>query len=133
MKVIEATKKLKRLDAGDYWVGDPCYVLTEELGFDWQAFCRYSFNGDPSGRKNEGMIEHQGIKFAYFGTKWGDGGYNDEDGNLYGVDSGSLACIPMSNISHDNMLGNVHTFPSSFTCGYQSSGTIRFGHIKIRT
>ncbi len=125
-----------KLPAGKYWIGDPCYVIgNNEFNFDWDKFCDASFNGDPSGRLNEGVVDQQGIRFAYFGTKHGDGGYTDGKGNGYGVDAGIIGCIPEAFIhDHDEAkrLGHFHQFDSDFDCKYDD-GTIIFGHVEIET
>ena len=123
---------MNKLPAGKYWIGDPCYVLDDDNGdFDWGTFCRFCFQGDSSGRKNEGIVTHQGITFAYFGTAYGDGAYVDQEGNLYGVDAGMLGCIPIDHAGYCH-LGDIHDFPEPFSCNY-NNGTITFGHIVIKT
>lgn len=125
----------KTLPAGKYWIGDPCYVLdkrdTPTENFRWDQFVDFCFDGDPTGRKNEGIVDHQGITFAFFGTEYGDGCYPDNLGNHYGVDAGMIGCIPVDNIEV-NSLGTVHTFDKDFDCEYDN-GTIRFGHVTIKT
>jgi hypothetical protein len=84
-----------QLEAGKYWIGDPCYVLDDTgVDFNWSEFVDFIFKGDPSGRLNEGVVQHQGIRFGFFSTAYGDGGYYDNRGNEYGVDAGMIACIP---------------------------------------
>jgi hypothetical protein len=128
-----------KLKAGKYWIGDPCYVLQGEgFKFDWQEFCRYCFDRDDTGRKNEGVVDHQNIKFAYHGTASGDGEYNDQFGNRYGVDSGMIGCVPYDIISYFltdkklNKLGHIHEFREDFGSKYVD-GVICFGDITIST
>jgi hypothetical protein len=132
---------MTKLPKGKYWVGDPCYVLDHnslDLNFNWQTFCDFCFKDDPSGRKNEGVVDHQDIRFAFHGTAYGDGSYHDKDGNEYGVDAGCISCIPMEAIEGKadpewmNRLGTVHEFKSDFTSSY-CDGTITFGHVVIET
>jgi len=129
---------MRKLSAGKYWIGDPCYVLDNRednstKGFDWDVFCSFCFDNDPSGRCNEGIIDHQGIKFAFYGTANGDGQYNDNEGNSYGVDAGCLACIPVESLKGvDLKLGHVHDFEYDFQTDYDE-GLISFGHIEINT
>ena len=125
------------LSAGKYWIGDPCYVLGRKTTkFDWNEFCNFCFDGDPSGRKNEGVVTHQGITFAFYGTAHGDGGYYDLAGNEYGVDAGLLACIPLESIpnaTEEEMdLGHIHEFEDEFETSYRD-GLISFGHVNIDT
>jgi hypothetical protein len=126
------------LPAGKYWIGDPCYVLShDDSKFNWGEFCSFCFKDDKTGRKNEGIVTHQGITFAYFGTAYGDGCYNDQFCNEYGVDAGMIGCIPVDSvIDKDGLgLGTVHEFKRSFTASYEEydKGTICFGHISIPT
>jgi len=126
--------------AGKYWIGDPCYVLGHdhpELNFKWDEFCDYCFEDDSPGRSNEGIIDHQGIIFAHYGTACGDGQYYDQYGNGYGVDAGMIGCIPYDKISSIgdaelNRLGHIHTFSYDFETSYHN-GTIGFGKIIIPT
>lgn len=123
-----------KLKAGKYWIGDPCYVLGEgQFGFDWDKFCSACFKDDPTGRLNEGVVDHQGIRFAHFGTAYGDGCYGDQFGNSYGVDAGCLACIPAAFVrDEDAGLGTFHQFDNDFDCEYDE-GKIIFGHVEIDT
>ena len=112
---------MNTLPAGKYWIGDPCYVLTEDF-FNWMKFCDRCFEGDESGRKNEGVIDHQGILFAYFGTAHGDGSYDDNEGNEYGVDAGMISCIPVESLRNVNeIFGTVHEFTKPFDCYYDDN------------
>jgi hypothetical protein len=137
---MRETNTITKLPAGKYWIGDPCYVLADKEGidFDWNEFCRFCFDGDDSGRSNEGVVDHQGIEFAFHGTAWGDGCYSDEYGNSYGVDAGVLGCIPIEAIEGKidpewmYRLGTVHDFEDDFESSY-NDGTITFGHIEIET
>jgi hypothetical protein len=129
---------MKTLPAGKYWIGDLCYVLShDDSKFNWREFCDFCFMDDETGRKNEGIVTHQGITFAYFGTAHGDGCYNDQFGNEYGVDAGMIGCIPVASIiDKDGLsLGTVHEFSKPFTASYSEydKGTICFGHISIPT
>lgn len=65
---------------GRYWVGDPCYVLD-----------RTDFHDLP---ESDGVHTlPNGRKVARFGTIHGDGTYQDDRGNRYAVDSGTIGCI----------------------------------------
>ena len=86
------------LEAGTYWVGDLCYVLDEDIGFNWQAFVRWMFDGDPSGRQHEGPVTYNGIDLSFHGTAYGDGCYCDQFGNDYGVDAGMIGCVRIEDV-----------------------------------
>jgi hypothetical protein len=74
---------------------------------------------------------------------WGDGGYKDQSGNRYSVDSGSIGCILLSDIRADKYdqierLGNIIEFTRDFDTsgpvrGRDSDGIIRIGHVRIDT
>jgi hypothetical protein len=128
-----------QLEAGKYWIGDPCYVLDDTgVDFNWSEFVDFIFKGDPSGRLNEGVVQHQGIRFGFFSTAYGDGGYYDNRGNEYGVDAGMIACIPYDLIAPHftdedlNDLGKIHDFKENFSAIYDD-GTIIYGHVYIET
>ena len=104
------------LPKGEYLIGDPCYVdyKIEKEKDTWMEFLNawYSsasglkdFNGYWKYiRENEIVVEKyfmsQSFKFRGLtafatSTKDGDGTYSDNEGNEYGVDSGSLGCVPI--------------------------------------
>jgi hypothetical protein len=124
------------LRAGKYWIGDPCYVLDEHISFNWDEFVTECHKDDPTGRKNEGVVDHQNITFAFFGTEYGDGYYSDNEGNGYGVDAGILGCIPVEKIENslieNSFFGTIHEFEEDFVCTFDD-GTISFGDIIIET
>jgi hypothetical protein len=87
---------------------------------------------------NEGVVEHQGLRFAYHGTAYGDGCYTDQHFNEYGVDAGIIGCIPLEALEGKvpegrlESLGHIHEFKYDFTSEYYE-GTISFGDIEIQT
>lgn len=123
------------LPAGTYYVGDLCYVIPDD---DWFEFCDRMF---PEGYPVGGVKEMpDGINYADFCTKYGDGVFGDYAGGAYMVDSGSIGCIPMcalpSDLSLDKIrhFGNVVSFDEAFEVEYDDvTGTITFGHIDIVT
>ena len=130
------------LPAGEYWVGDLCYVMKKE----WDEVCGLFFEGRDDHGCNEGLFAlKDGRKFVSFNTKWGDGGYYDEAENEYGVDAGLIGCILVSDIQHDGDFhsldgGHVHKFDTPFFCsggrsdlGRDWDGIIKIGHIEIAT
>lgn len=67
-----------------FYVGDFCHQMTDEdCDADWS-------NAD-----YEGVHELRGCKFAVGYTACGDGYYYDQQGNGYGVDSGTIAILPL--------------------------------------
>ena len=127
------------MQAGKYYVGDLCYVMHDE----WDEFCKLTIKG------NE-MLEGEfnlkdGRRFAFYGTKWGDGVYKDTKGREYGVDAGLIGCIKIDDIKLDNDEnyldgGQVIEFVSDFRTsggrnelGRNWDGVIQFGEVIIGT
>lgn len=73
---------------GLYYVGDLCYVFNNE---DWDKVCELTIDGNKmlSGEFNL----PDGRRFAMYNTKYGDGVYNDQFGNQFYVDSGTIGCV----------------------------------------
>lgn len=86
-KVTEAEVATATKSAGEYWVGDPCYVVPDDI---YQGIWgdKYKFK--------DGTIDcGNGLSFQVHGTAWGDGEYKGSNGFIYGVDAGVLAIVPM--------------------------------------
>jgi hypothetical protein len=124
------------MPAGTYYVGDLCYVMHDE----WDEVCDLIIDG-PRCIDGEFTLK-DGRRFAIYSTAYGDGCYTDQRGNRYGVDSGSIGCILVSDIgpsdSNDVGGGNVHTFdrPFSTSGGRGESGwdgRIHIGSIVVST
>ena len=125
---MENVENYGKLPAGNYYIGDLCYVVE-----NWEEYHQLFFPGD--GKQHVGVFTNsEGVKFANYGTAFGDGIYYDEEKNEYAVDSGSIGCIPVEAIQEPHALGNVVYFPVEFDCEYlESSGTIRIGDVFIDT
>ena len=90
-KIVE---ELVTLDAGDYWLGDPCYVIREEHWMPWLEATDY--------RTQTNMIgeipgtDHEAVGFS---TSYGDGVYpltvNDEEVFELPVDAGMIGFVPV--------------------------------------
>ena len=126
------------MPAGSYYIGDLCYVMTDE---EWDEVCSLTI-------VNNQCIEGEftmkdGRRFAMYGTRWGDGEYYDYTGNAYSVDSGTIGCIKFSDIrakKYEDIesLGVLHEFSTDFVTGggrgdFEWSGVIQFGRIAIET
>ena len=89
--------------SGKFWVGDPCYVLSDDIYYGiWDD--KYNFE--------DGIIDcGNGLSFLVHGTAYGDGSYQGTNGTEYGVDSGTLAIIPMDLIAKTDgvQFGSVET------------------------
>jgi len=81
------------MPAGEYYIGDLCYVMTSE---EWLEVCDLTIQDS---RLIEGEFQlKDGRKFAMYSTAYGDGTYYDHYGFSYSVDSGSIGCIRMEDI-----------------------------------
>lgn len=141
---------LNVLPAGKYFVGDPCYVISDSK---WGALLdQTGFLGlyatPESMRQNMdrydgnkcGMWLFEGVAIGASSTKHGDGGYFDQYGNCYSVDSGTLGVVPFEYIQATEKLNlslldgilRVVDFPTSFTVEY-SDGIVFIGDIEINT
>lgn len=123
------------LPAGLYYVGDLCYVVPDA---DWSDFCDRMFPGEHAMGGVKEMPD--GINYADFCTKYGDGVYGDGFLGEYYVDSGSIGCIPVCALPADldideaKRLGDIVDFPTAFEVGYDDeTGTISFGDVRIVT
>lgn len=126
------------MPAGEYYIGDLCYVMTDE---EWNEFCSITIDGM---KCIDGEFSlKDGRRFATYGTAYGDGVYHDQYGHSYAVDAGLIGCILTKDIKaekYENLLdlGAVMTFDSSFvTSGGRGEkdweGVIQFGHVMIET
>lgn len=120
------------LPAGQYWVGDLCYVMHDV----WDEVCRLVFPTPTSKRVKGVFTLKDGRKFALYSTAFGDGEYDDNKGNIYGVDSGSIGCILLRDIAEDQLdnldQGCLHAFDTEVQSG-EMCGTIFFNALCIDT
>lgn len=121
------------LPAGKYFIGDLCYVL--EADDEWDEVCDLTISGNKN--LDGEFILKDGRRFAMYGTAYGDGVYDDNYGNSYPVDSGTIGCILMSDIptideERASKMGAIVEFHGEFTTFVQG-GTLAFGHIRIDT
>ncbi|NBS69468.1 hypothetical protein EBT31_11230 [bacterium] len=124
-------KHFCEMPAGQYYVGDLCYVMHEE----WNEFCNVTIK-DNECLQGKFRLKN-GVEFVTFHTKWGDGEYRDRSGNRYSVDAGLIGCVKLSDIdqtNQDNQLdgGMVMEFPRDFVC-FNDDGVLRFGPVEIDT
>ena len=126
------------MPAGKYYVGDLCYVMSDD---EWEEFCSITINGN---KVIDGEFQMKdGRLFATYGTAYGDGVYNDQYGNSYSVDAGLIGCIGVKDIraeKYENLLdlGSIMEFDKSFaTSGGRGDegweGLIQIGHVMIET
>ena len=90
-KIVE---ELVTLDAGDYWLGDPCYVIWDAHWIPWLEATDY--------RNQTNLIgvipgtDHEAVGFS---TSYGDGVYpltvNGEEVFQLPVDAGMIGFVPV--------------------------------------
>jgi hypothetical protein len=130
---------------GRYYIGDPCYALSKER--HKQFLDLIGCNDEAQKLLQGGVLEGEfnlpdGIRFAVYNTLWGDGRYRSNFGDIYPVDSGCIACIP---IELDEMgavadgLGTEHVLSAGCThtrsdCNRRTGvGLMVFGPVEIET
>lgn len=122
------------MNAGEYYVGDLCYVLHDE----WDEVCGLLFAGRNDHGCNQGEFNlKDGRRFAIYNTRYGDGRYYDQNGGQYDVDAGSIGCILLSDIdltNIDNFVtgGEVIKFDRDFST-FNDEGRIVIGNRAIDT
>lgn len=120
--------------SGRYYIGDLCYVFNDE---EWDEICSLTIIGNEC--INGEFIMKNGVRFAMYSTKYGDGEYLDETGRKYGVDSGTIGCVMVSDCNPDKLarvieyeLGQFEAFVSDFATS-EHNGLIEIGHVEIET
>ena len=110
---------------GKFYIGDPCYVLDDNIYFDiWDK--KFNFE--------DGRVDcNDGLSFLVHGTAYGDGEYYDENGNVYGVDSGTIAIIPIELVGKTSGLqkGNVFSGDKAGMDYTDGTFTIKVGGQKV--
>jgi hypothetical protein len=106
--------------AGRYYVGDPCYVCSEE---QWDDVLKQTgcFGYESFSSVSENIFYINGSKCWAHGTAFGDGSYTSNYGGEYWVDSGTLGIIPAEAIENDpDFMGGYgfDDFDEDFTVWY---------------
>ncbi len=111
---------------GEYYIGDPCYVIEE-----WDDFL------GPLWASQYTQFEWKGKQCIGFSTAYGDGCYEDDEGNQYPVDAGIIGAVPIELCDRggngspgDN--GSVFTFREKWLAETDGE-TLRFGSYVIET
>jgi hypothetical protein len=124
------THQVITMPAGSYYIGDLCYVLDD----DWDEACSMFFAGRSDHGVNQGGFTlRDGRNFVCFNTAWGDGGYEDNYGRMYGVDAGCIGAIQVPAGSKAPWGGNIVEFKNAFECRKEGRGTLIFGDVIIET
>ena len=132
-KIQYARSNFSTLPAGRYYVGDLFFVLQNK----YVEFCKKSILSDDGHGHGGGLIVlNNGVKVVTFCTQEGDGLYEDQLGNKYSVDDGSIGCIRVEDIKSskaETKYGQIIEFDSEFDCceNLEVHGVLTFGHILI--
>ena len=136
-----------------FYVGDLCYVLTPD---EWERVCYNDdfYPGedyDPQDyldyEKTYDDDDWAGRPYWILKTAYGDGCYQGCDGNSYCVDSGTIGCIRVTDVSDPTKLENAigrgigHLIqiecddPCEVAVGYdcENEGTLYFDALNIYT
>ena len=135
------------LPAGEYLIGDPCYAF-DNYGPDYWGVWLDATPTMPGTHSWPRLMdaEIQGFRVVGMGTAYGDGAYNDQFGNEYGVDAGMIGAVPTdalvklypeyAGLDEDSLEAKtqmkVFTFDEPFDVSYEN-GVITIGHIEIDT
>lgn len=113
------------LPPGDYYLGDPCYVINE-----WEEFLDKFWALNNRG----GVFEYKGEKCAAFYTMFGDGQYEVTEGGFgwLPVDAGMIGMIPMSIAGNSAGVGVDVRLLQSAKC-YEKDGWLHFGDVVVNT
>jgi hypothetical protein len=121
------------MKAGKYYVGDLCYVMTDD---EWTEFCNLTIKENDCLDGEFSFAD--GRKFATYGTKYGDGLYPSSNDKMISVDAGLIGCFAVEDIRAEKYndiekLGMIVEFGSDFTTWVEYDGVIRFGHVAVYT
>ncbi len=112
---------------GLYTIGDPCYYFNDLNKEAWEHFLL--INNFPG----EGFLDQEETSpVCVFETYYGDGTYNDNNSNEYGVDSGLLGIMPYNQNDRIPFSHTVVKFTDYFLCS-EEKGVLTFGYIIINT
>ena len=116
---------MKKLPAGEYYVGDPCYCFEGSCSAVLAATDFF---------KNE-TVSFNGGFVAATNTAYGDGRYDGSDGNSYPVDAGLIGAVSVNLYegTGDSPFGMIRkVFKEEFTVS-KEDGTITIGDVEIYT
>lgn len=121
------------LPAGQYYIGDLCYVFENDT---WDAICDIIFPNEDGLPLDGEFALPDGRRFAIYSTAHGDGSYQDQERNDYWVDSGSIGCVKLEDVDkleeRIKQGSNIVSFNKPFRT-YSKDGMIMIGYIGIDT
>lgn len=97
--------------AGKYYIGDPCYVLGDEI-YDTVV-----------GDGGEGFFTNGTHTIGFFSTAYGDGCYRGTNGETYGVDAGIIGIVPAELMKRGSESWGTLTFENEFKFGCTRDAT----------
>ncbi len=116
-KVESRNQVTANFPAGEYYIGDLCYVLTES---EWGELLQQCIDRDTN-QCYDGEFIVSDIRIFMASTAYGDGCFEDNLHRKYGVDSGSIGFCPTSMISKEKLeeikesnLGQIENIESDF-------------------
>ena len=126
--------------AGEYYIGDPCYVVEQDK--DWDELIENTgvfgiYTENPKTHKpypnwDDGCYQYKGKTCFAHGTALGDGLYSSQIG-IHPVDAGMLSIVPIEAVDKFHPRdGVLHKFDEPFDV-YEKNGVFHFGWIKINT
>jgi hypothetical protein len=137
-KDVDRIVRKATVPAGDYYVGDPCYSVPDDLWMAWLEAADYT----TPGREHVLVADIDGHPAVGVSTAFGDGVYEDWEGREYPVDAGLIGLVPVRVAKDDGQTTWDHspdmnyrhrvTFTEPATC-YHEDGTIHLGPITIET
>ena len=125
------------LPAGIYYVGDPCYTIHDDAAWDEFLKLLYAAETLHGDGLSPVIFEYRGRPCFVSSTNTGDGCYSDQYGEMYPVNAGMLAAIPIEVLDEYSGL-KVRAFDQPFQVGgdkgrWIKSKLIKIGDIRIRT
>ena len=117
-----------QVPAGDYYIGDICYALSDAMYDD--VFGGTLYTPGIYQEKRSGRL------FAVAATSFGDGEFRGSDGKRFSVDAGVIGIVSKALVSKDGNGGHFYNFPNAVTCTF-GYGTFEFSdgsvYMRIRT
>lgn len=116
--------------AGLYFLGDPCYAVPSHLWSELLASCEVF-------ETPVGTVA--GVQVLAFGTQWGDGTFEDNQGISYPVDAGLIGLTPISlaqqrpDFNELTNMGRIVNFAQTTQCECDAKGRLSFGPYCINT
>jgi len=113
---------------GKYWLGDPCYSVPDSLWAELLNSCE--FFERPVGKVTTEAGET--FQVLAFGTKYGDGTYQDQHGHDFPVDAGLIGLTPVGMARGEPFGSLLVEFKVETECS-EDDGVLCFGNYEINT